>query len=235
MRIDVVTLFPQMFEVLSDYGITGRAVSRGILELATWNPREHASNRHQTVDDRPYGGGPGMVMMVQPLRDSIRDARAAAADKSRVIYLSPQGRKLDQHGLAELAFGLFLGKLFFNIPFVGSLWLVFLAAALYLPVVLGVGLFISTVANTQQQAMFVSFFFIIIFILMSGLFTPIESMPVWAQVIVKLNPVAYFMEIMRMVLLKGSGLLDIGNKLLILLGFGIVYLSLAVFRYRKKE
>jgi tRNA (guanine37-N1)-methyltransferase len=92
-----------MFEVLTDYGITGRAVSRGILELVTWNPRKHASDRHQTVDDRPYGGGPGMVMMVQPLRDSIREARAAAGDKSRVIYLSPQGRKLDQHGLAELA------------------------------------------------------------------------------------------------------------------------------------
>ena len=98
-----MTLFPQMFEVLTDYGITGRAVSRGILELVTWNPRKHASDRHQTVDDRPYGGGPGMVMIVQPLRDSIREARAAAGDKSRVIYLSPQGRKLDQHGLAELA------------------------------------------------------------------------------------------------------------------------------------
>ena len=98
-----MALFPQMFEVLTDYGITGRAVSRGILELVTWNPRKHASDRHQTVDDRPYGGGPGMVMMVQPLRDSIREARAAAGDKSRVIYLSPQGRKLDQHGLAELA------------------------------------------------------------------------------------------------------------------------------------
>ena len=115
----------------------------------------------------------------------------------------------------------------------GSLWLVFFAAALYLPVVLGMGLFISTVSNTQQQAMFVSYFFIIIFILMSGLFTPIESMPDWAQVMVKLNPVAYFMDIMRMVLLKGSGFLDIGNELLILSGFGIVYLSLAVIRYRK--
>jgi tRNA (guanine37-N1)-methyltransferase len=92
-----------MFEALTDNGITGRAVSRGILELVTWNPRKHASDRHQTVDDRPYGGGPGMVMMVQPLRDSIREARAAAGDKSRVIYLSPQGRKLDQHGLTELA------------------------------------------------------------------------------------------------------------------------------------
>jgi tRNA (guanine37-N1)-methyltransferase len=71
--------------------------------MASWNPRDYASDRHQTVDDRPYGGGPGMVMMVQPLRDAIREARAMAEGKTRVIYLSPQGRKLDQHGLAELA------------------------------------------------------------------------------------------------------------------------------------
>ena len=103
MRMNIVTLFPQMFQVLSDYGITGRAVNRGILDMTTWNPRDYASDRHQTVDDRPYGGGPGMVMMVQPLRDAIREARAMADGKNRVIYLSPQGRKLDQHGLAELA------------------------------------------------------------------------------------------------------------------------------------
>ncbi len=103
MRIDVVTLFPEMVQGLSEYGITGRAVDRGILQLATWNPRDHAPDRHQTVDDRPYGGGPGMVMMVQPLRDAIHEAKAAVGGKSRVIYLSPQGRTLDQHGLAELA------------------------------------------------------------------------------------------------------------------------------------
>jgi tRNA (guanine37-N1)-methyltransferase len=103
MRIDVITLFPQMFQLLTDYGIPGRAVNRGILDMTTWNPRDYAPDRHQTVDDRPYGGGPGMVMMVQPLRDAIREARAMADGKTRVIYLSPQGRKLDQHGLAELA------------------------------------------------------------------------------------------------------------------------------------
>ena len=138
-------------------------------------------------------------------------------------------------GLLEFAFGLFLGEILFDIPFVGSLWLIFFAVALYLPVVLGVGLFISTVSNTQQQAMFISFFFIIIFILMSGLFTPIESMPDWAHIIVKLNPVAYFMDIMRMVLLKGSGFQDISDKLLSLFGYGVVYLSLAAVWYRKKQ
>ena len=103
MRIDVVTLFPQMFQALTDYGISGRAVNRGILDMTIWNPRDYAPDRHQTVDDRPYGGGPGMVMMVQPLRDAIREARSMADGKTRVIYLSPQGRKLDQHGMAELA------------------------------------------------------------------------------------------------------------------------------------
>jgi len=102
VRIDVVTLFPDMFRILSDYGITGRAIRNAILELVTWNPRDYTRDRHRTVDDRPYGGGPGMVMMVEPLRDAIREARAAARN-SRVIYLSPQGRKLDQAGLEELA------------------------------------------------------------------------------------------------------------------------------------
>jgi tRNA (guanine37-N1)-methyltransferase len=102
MRVDVVTLFPDMFRILTDYGITGRAIRSAILELVTWNPRDYTRDRHRTVDDRPYGGGPGMVMMVEPLRDAIREARAAATN-SRVIYLSPQGRRLDQAGLEELA------------------------------------------------------------------------------------------------------------------------------------
>ncbi len=102
MRIDVVTLFPDMFRILTDYGITGRAIRNAILELVTWNPRDYTRDRHRTVDDRPYGGGPGMVMRVEPLRDAIREARAATTN-SRVIYLSPQGRKLDQAGLEELA------------------------------------------------------------------------------------------------------------------------------------
>ena len=103
MRIDVVTLFPQMFALFTDYGVTGRAANKGILELITWNPRDYTSDRHNTVDDRPYGGGPGMVMMFEPLRDAIHAAKEANEAKSRVIYLSPQGRKLDQAGLDELA------------------------------------------------------------------------------------------------------------------------------------
>lgn len=135
--------------------------------------------------------------------------------------------------LFDLAFGLSLGKLLFNIPIVGSLGLIFLSASIYLLAVLGMGLFISTLANTQQQAMFLSFFFMMVFLLMSGLFTSVESMPHWAQQFNKINPIAYFIRIMRMVLLKGSSFYDIRNELFSLVIIGIIVLSLAVRRYRK--
>jgi tRNA (guanine37-N1)-methyltransferase len=102
-RIDVVTLFPELVRTVVGSGVTGRAADAGLLELVTWNPRDFALDRHRTVDDRPYGGGPGMVMSYPPLRDAIRAARAAAPDGSRVAYLSPQGRRLDQAGVEELA------------------------------------------------------------------------------------------------------------------------------------
>jgi ABC-2 type transport system permease protein len=135
--------------------------------------------------------------------------------------------------LFELAFGLTIGKLVFNIPIVGSLGLVFLSATVYVFVILGMGLLVSTISHTQQQAMFVSFFFMIIFILMSGLFTAAENMPAWAQDINIINPVAYFIRIMRMVLLKGSGFTDILGELAALMVIGISVLSMAVWRYRK--
>lgn len=103
MWLGVVTLFPEMFRAITDYGVTGRAVKNGLLELHTWNPRDFTHDRHNTVDDRPYGGGPGMLMMVQPLRDAIHAARAAAGEGAKVVYLSPQGRKLTQRGATELA------------------------------------------------------------------------------------------------------------------------------------
>ncbi len=133
----------------------------------------------------------------------------------------------------ELAFGLFLGKVIFHIPIVGSLGLVFGVAAVYLLVVLGIGLFISTLSDTQQQAMFIAWFFMIVFILMSGLFTSVNSMPEWAQWLNKINPVAYFIKVVRMIMLKGAQFRDIFTELLSLLIYGIIILSLAVWRYRK--
>lgn len=103
MWIGVISLFPEMFRAITDYGVTGRASRQGLLQINCWNPRDFTHDKHHTVDDRPYGGGPGMLMMVQPLRDAIQAARNAAGEGVRVIYLSPQGRKLTQTGVAELA------------------------------------------------------------------------------------------------------------------------------------
>lgn len=135
--------------------------------------------------------------------------------------------------LFELAFGLFLGKLIFDIPLVGNLFLLFLFAAIYLIVIMSMGLFVSTVNQTQQQAMFITWFFMVIFILMSGLFTPVESMPTWAQNLNIINPVAYFIQVVRMVLLKGSGITDILRQLISISIYAVLILSFAVWRYRK--
>ena len=104
MRIDVITLFPDEFRGLTGLGVTGRGIEQGRLDLHTWNPRDYAENRHGNVDDRPYGGGPGMVMSVGPLRSAINAARDDTAEPALVSLLSPQGQKLEQadlHGLAE--------------------------------------------------------------------------------------------------------------------------------------
>lgn len=103
MRFDVITLFPDMMTALTGYGVTGRAVDAGLARLQTWNPRDYTQDRHRTVDDRPYGGGPGMVMRYEPLRDAIHAAREASGGHSRVACLSPQGRVLTQPLLGELA------------------------------------------------------------------------------------------------------------------------------------
>lgn len=103
LSITVVTLFPEMFRAVTDYGVTGRAMEHGLVDLRLVNPRDFASDRHHQVDDRPYGGGPGMVMMVEPLRAAIRAARKGFEPKVRTVYLSPQGKRLDQDGLNGFA------------------------------------------------------------------------------------------------------------------------------------
>lgn len=103
MQVDVISIFPSMFEAISAYGVTGRAIEKGLLQLRVRNPRDFATDARRTVDDRPYGGGPGMVMMAEPLAAAIRAARAEQATDVRVIYLSPQGRRLDQAAVTALA------------------------------------------------------------------------------------------------------------------------------------
>ncbi|MEI2455836.1 MULTISPECIES: tRNA (guanosine(37)-N1)-methyltransferase TrmD [Lysobacter] len=103
MRIDIVSLFPEFVAQCAAFGVVGRAGERGLLALHGWNPRDYAEGNYRRVDDRPFGGGPGMVMLIEPLRAAIRAARAADPTPARVVYLSPQGARLDQAKVRELA------------------------------------------------------------------------------------------------------------------------------------
>lgn len=103
MWIGIISLFPKMFQAITDYGVTGRAVKNGLLQLQYWSPRDFTHDRHRTIDDRPYGGGAGMLMMAPPLRKAINAAKNQIGGTAKVIYLSPQGRKLNQQGVKELA------------------------------------------------------------------------------------------------------------------------------------
>lgn len=103
MRIDVISLFPDFIQACAGFGVTGRAVERSLLTLHGWNPRDYAEGNYRRVDDRPFGGGPGMVMLIDPLRAAIAAARAADPEPTTLVYLSPQGRRLDQAGVRELA------------------------------------------------------------------------------------------------------------------------------------
>jgi ABC-2 type transport system permease protein len=137
-------------------------------------------------------------------------------------------------GLVELALGLTLGVVVFDVPVRGSVALLFAVAGLYLLVALGIGLWISTIVDTQQQAMFVAFFIINIYMLMSGLFTPIDSMAPWAQAVAELNPVRHFVAISRAILIKGAGVADIVRPLALLAVFAAVVLTSAVLQYKKR-
>ena len=101
MRFDVVTLFPEMILSAASYGVTGRAIERQIVSLSVWNPRDYTEDKHRTVDDRPYGGGPGMVMKCQPLHDAVKSAKKAGSSTAKVVYLSPQGKPITQALLSE--------------------------------------------------------------------------------------------------------------------------------------
>src|SRR5215213_7166416 len=138
-------------------------------------------------------------------------------------------------GMIVLSLGLLIARLAYGIIPAGSLLVVYIFAGVYLLAVLGLGLLISTYTNNQQQAMLISFFMMMVFILLGGLYTSIDSMPVWAQWITKVNPVAYFIEVMRMVILKGSGIADISRHLLVMGVFAVVLNGWAVWNYRKRS
>lgn len=138
-------------------------------------------------------------------------------------------------GLLVLSVGLLISRLAYGISPVGTYLTIYVFAAVYLLAVLGLGLLVSTFTSNQQQAMLISFFLMMVFILLSGLYTSIDSMPEWAKWITRFNPVSYFIEVMRMVVLKGSNLADIKNHLLTMLGFAVVLNTWAVISYRKRS
>lgn len=103
MWVGIISLFPDMFRAITDFGVIGQAVRRGLLSIKTWNPRDFSREKGRNTDDRPYGGGPGMLMMVQPLRDAIHSAKQYVSGKAKVIYLSPQGQRISQRSIEEIA------------------------------------------------------------------------------------------------------------------------------------
>ncbi|TDD95756.1 ABC transporter permease [Flavobacterium cellulosilyticum] len=136
-------------------------------------------------------------------------------------------------GLVILTVGLTIARVVFSVPILGSVALIYFFTSIYLLVILGIGLIISNNSDTQQQAMFISWFFAVLFILMSGLFTPIESMPIWAQNITLLNPIRYFVEIIRMVMLKGATFSDISEPFFMIVFYAIALNGIAVWTYKK--
>ena len=136
-------------------------------------------------------------------------------------------------GLFDMLLGIMIAKLLFNLPIEGSMILLLTYAALYLTAILGMGLFLSTISETQQQAMFISWFFMIVFLLLGGVFTPIESMPHWAQVVTWFNPASFMVRVLRLVLLKGSNFMELYPYFIKMLGFAIVLNTMAVLNYRK--
>ncbi len=138
-------------------------------------------------------------------------------------------------GLVVMTLGLIVSRVVYDIVPLGSFLTIYVFAAVYLLAVLGLGLLISTFASTQQQAMLISFFIMMIFVLMGGLYTSIDSMPEWAKWIAQFNPISYFIEVMRMVVLKGSGLADIRQQLLIVSGFAVAINGWAIYSYRKRN
>jgi ABC-2 type transport system permease protein len=191
---------------------------------------------------------PGILVMLVTLIGSTFAANNIVREKEigtiEQINVSPIGRTQFIIGklipfwmlaMLVLTVGLIVARLVYGIVPVGHYASIYAFASIYLLAVLGLGLLLSTYAQTQQQSMLVSFFITMIFNLLSGLYTPIESMPGWAQVLARLNPVSYFIEVMRMVILKGSGLSDIRYHILAVLGFAVLFNGWAILNYRKRS
>ena len=170
----------------------------------------------------------------------VREKEAGTLDQLNVtpirpsVFLAAKLIPLWVIGLIEFTMGLLVAVLVFDVPVVGSLAVVYAGAALFLVAALGVGLWVSTVSDTQQQALFVTFSILMVYVLMSGLFTPVRAMPSWVQTVAQINPMMHFIALVRAVLLKGAGFADVWRQLVALAVIGITILSLSVGVYRKR-
>lgn len=180
-----------------------------------------------------------MIGMILTALNLVREKELGTAEQINVTpirkYQFIAGKLIPFWIIAflELSFGLLVGRILFQLPMVGSLFLLFGFACIYLLVVMSLGLFLSTISGTQIQAMFVIFFIFLTFILMAGIFTPTESMPDWAIRVNFINPIAYFIKVNRMILLKGAGFTEIAREFLYLAVYALIVMSLAIWRYRK--
>ena len=170
----------------------------------------------------------------------VREKEAGTLDQLNVtpirpaVFIAAKLLPLWIIGLVEFTLGLVIAALLFHVPMSGSVWVLYVGAMLYLCAALGVGLWVSTVSDTQQQALFVTFSLIMVYILMSGLFTPVRAMPGWVQVVAQFNPLMHFIGMTRAVLLKGAGVVDVWRQMLALGVLGTTILAVAVGRYRKR-
>ena len=171
----------------------------------------------------------------------VREKEAGTLDQlnvtpvSRSVLIAAKLIPLWIISMVVLSIGLVVAKVAFGVPMLGSLFLVFGGAALYLVAALGIGLWVSAVTETQQQAMFVNFSILMVYLLMSGLFTPVSAMPEWAQWVARFNPMMHFITLMRAVMLKGAGFADVARQLAVLATAGAVVLTIAVRQYHKRS
>jgi ABC-2 type transport system permease protein len=190
---------------------------------------------------------PGILVMLVTLVGTlmtalniVREKEAGTLDQlnvtpiSRGAFIAAKLLPLWCIALVELSVGLLISRLLFGVPLHGNLMVIYVGAGMYLAAALGVGLWISSVTETQQQALFITFALLMIYTLMSGLYTPVGGMPVWVQWVAQINPLLHFIALMRAVTLKGAGFADVSRQLVALAVIGSVILSLAVLQYRKR-